>query len=381
MKITVEGYFVERFINICTQKNILLWSIKRQNSTSFACNIVIQDFRKLKPIARKTKCKVNIKNKNGLPFLFERYKKRKILAILLGVLVITLIAVSNFVWNIDIRCDGEINKQEILQILTNNGLEIGKLKSKIDLNKAVRSIRYEREDIAWAGISFNGTNAIVKLVMAQKKPEIISEDEYCSIIAKKDGIITKINVQNGLPTVKPGDLVKKGTTLVNGWLEGKYTGIRYVHAVADIEAKVWYSKSTKAYKNQEIEVKTGKEEKKHKIKINNFEINLFKTLSKFENYDTIEETKKLKLFSDFYLPIEVITIQNYEVEKQQKQYSMEELKQINIEKLEHEIEETIQSKEKIVNKQINIEEDENFVNIEVTYEVLENIGTEEKIVF
>ena len=381
MRITVEGYFIERFINICTQKNILLWNTKRKNATMLSSNISIQDFKSLRKIARTTKCKVTIKNKKGLPFLFERYKKRKILAILLIIFFIGMIAISNFIWNVEIKCEEEINKQEIMAILENNGLQSGKLKTKLDTSKIIRSLRYEREDIAWAGISFEGTNAIVEIVKAQEKPEIIPEDEYCSILSNKEGVITRINVQNGTAAVKVGDLIKPGTILVNGWLEGKYTGIRYVHAAADIEAKVWYSKKERISKEQEIEVRTGNEEKKYSLKLNNFEINFYKTLSKFQNYDTIVENKKLKLFSDFYLPIELINIQNYETETQRVTYNAELIKEQNIARIEQEIEENIENKDNIVNKQINFEEHETYVDIEIIYEVLENVGTKEKIVF
>ena len=249
------------------------------------------DFRRLRRIAKVTKCKITIKNKKGLPFLFEQYKKRKILAVLLCLLLVSLIAISNFVWNIEIETDGEIDKNNILEIAKECGLKIGKLKKDIDTNKIIRNIRLKRDDVAWAGLTINGTNANIKIIKAKEKPEIISQEEYCSIVSDKDGIITKINVQNGTGTVNVGDLIKKGETLVNGWLEGKYTGIRYVHAVADIEAKVRYRKKERIYKLQKIKEKTGAEESRYKIKINNFEINLFKTLSKFQNYDTIVENK------------------------------------------------------------------------------------------
>ena len=381
IRITVEGYFIERFINICTQKNILLWNTKTVGTTIMKTNISISDFRKLHVIAKKTKCRIKIKEKKGLPFFFERYKKRKILAILLVILIATMIIISNFVWNIQIECDGEINKDEIQAILEKNGLKIGALKEELDTSKIARSIRYEREDIAWVGVSFKGTNAIVELIKAEQKPEIIQENEYCSIISDKEGIITKINVQNGTAAVKVGDLIKNGTTLVNGWLQGKYTGIRYVHAMADIEAKVWYSQKRRVYKTQNIEVSTGRQEKKYGLKLNNFEINFYKTLSIFENYDTIIETKKIKLFSDFYIPIELKTIQNYEKEKQMVTYTLEELKENNISQMEKEIEQEIGQKENIVNKQINFNEQDTYVDIEIIYEVIESIGTKEKIVF
>ena len=381
LKIVVEGFFVERFINSCTAKNIFLWNNKRDKSTILTANISIQDFRKIKKIAKITKCKIKIVEKKGLPFIFERYKKRKIFVFFLALILVGLLAMSNFIWNIEIKCDEEIGEDELISILKTNGLAIGKLKKQIDTVKVVQAIRFEREDIAWAGLHFEGTNAILEIVKASEKPEIIPEDEYCNIVSQKEGIITKINAQNGTPAVNVGDLIKKGTILVNGYLEGKYTGIRYVHANADIEAKVWYSKKEKIEKVQEEEVRTGNIENKYSIKINNFEINFYKTLSKFQNCDTIEEYKKIKLFSDFYLPIEWKKKTNYETEKQIQTYSAEELKEIYLPKIEQEIEEQIENKEQIVNKQINFDDKGTYVELEVIYEVIENIGTKEKIVF
>lgn len=68
---------------------------------------------------------------------------------------------------------------------------------------------------------------------------------------------------------------------------------------------------------QEKKVLTGREEKKYEIKFNNFQINLYKTLSKFEKYDTIKVNQKCKIFSNFYLPLEFTTLQNQEYELQQ----------------------------------------------------------------
>ena len=49
--------------------------------------------------------------------------------------------------------------------------------------------------------------------------------------------------------------------------------------------------------------------------------------------------------------------------------------------MEQELNAEIEDKEKIVNKNINTYEKENGLEVYVTYEVLENIGTNEKIVF
>ena len=89
----------------------------------------------------------------------------------------------------------------------------------------------------------------------------------------------------------------------------------------------------------------------------------------------------MKLFSDFYLPISIIKITNKEIEEIEKTYNLEEAKNIGIQQLQKELDDEIVDKENIVNKNINTYEVENGVDVYVTYEVLENIGTNEKIVF
>ena len=242
-------------------------------------------------------------------------------------------------------------------------------------------MRLERSDLAWIGVEIKGTNAVVKVVEADKKPDIIKEDEYCNIVATKPGIIAKIDAANGTPLVKEGDVIKQGTILIGGWLEGKYTGTRYVHANGEVKAKVWYEQKEKVYLNEEITSKTGSFENKYSVKINNFNINFYKTLSKFEKYDTIEEIKKLKIFSNIYLPIQIEKKTNYELTIQNKQNTVEEAKEKAVENAKKVLDEQIKDKENIVNTYINYDQTEEIVEAQVIYEVLEEIGTKEKIVF
>lgn len=185
LNIEIEGYFVEKFINICISRNIFLWNIKRTKSTVAYSNIGISNFKNVCKIAKDTKCKIKIKSKKGLPFIFNRYKKRKIFFAFLLLLTISIISLSNFVWNIEIKGNNNISKEELLQTLQNDGLKLGVLKSKVDTKQIINKMRLERNDLAWVGIEIKGTNAIVKVVEADKKPDIIDEDDYCNIVATK----------------------------------------------------------------------------------------------------------------------------------------------------------------------------------------------------
>ena len=381
IRISIEGYYIERFINICGNEKITIWNLKRNKNVKLELNIGIKNLKKVAKIAKQTKCKIKIIKKKGLPFLFNRYRKRKLFFVFLLVIIIGLGISSNFVWNIQIVEEDKESIENLYQDVVESGLEIGKMKSKINTKDIINKVRLKRNDIAWMGIELKGTNAIVKVVKATAKPEIVDDNEYCNIVSDKQGIITKINAQNGTIAVKVGDTVNVGTTLINGWMEGKYTGLRYVHAKGEIQAKVWHTKNKKILYNATEKTETGNIENKYQIKINNFEINLSKRLSKFKIYDTIVLENKFKIFSDFYLPISLVKITNKEIKEEQKNYNVEQAKDLGIEQLQAELNNEIENKEKIVNKIINTYEKEDGIEVYVTYEVLEDIGTNEKIVF
>ena len=381
LRIIVEGYYIERFINICRNQNYMMWNIKKANDINIELNIEIKQFRQICKIAQKTQCKIKIKAKRGLPFLLNKYKKRKLFILLLFLILFLIFFSSQFVWNIEITEESGLTIENIMEDIQNAGLKIGTLKDDIDTKEIINKVRLQRNDIAWIGIELKGTNAIVKLVKAEEKPEIVDENEYCNIVSDKNGVITKINAQDGTANVNIGDTVSVGDVLINGWMEGKYTGVRYVHAKGEVEARVWYTMNkTIEYKTTEKQY-TGNEDINYEIKVNNFKINFPKGVSKFNFYDTIETENKVKLFSNFYLPISVVKTTYKEYEEIEKTYSLEEAKNLGIQEIEEELGNQIENKENIVNKNINTYEHENCIDIYVTYEVLENIGTNEKIVF
>ena len=361
------------------ESGIYLENLKREKSTIIKASVPVKEFKNVAKIAKESKCKIKIKGKKGLPFILNRYRKRKIFAISLLLVLVSLVVLSGFIWNIEITGNETISSEEILNIVKGEGLETGKLKRKIDSKKIVEKIRLNRSDISWVGIKISGTNAVIEIVEADKAPNVINKDDYCNIVANKDAMIVSANAQNGTLQVKEGDVVKQGSVLIAGWLEGKYTGVRYVHATGQVMAKVWYSKKEKVYYKQNERKQTGNVEKKYSINIKNFAINFYKKLSKFEIYDTINTEKKLRISSNFYLPFELIVKENHEVIEEEKNYSKDEAKQIGIDNISKELKSQINNEKDIVNEYINTNESEEYIEVEVIYEVLENIGTEEKI--
>lgn len=133
--INVEGFFIERFLNICRNKKIFLQDLHRENSTYIKAKILKSDFREVARIAKKTKCKVKIEKKSGIPFVVNKYRKRKIFAIAIIVIAIFIFVLTKFIWNIEVIGNEKLSEDEIINLVSEYGIEVGKLKTGINIEK------------------------------------------------------------------------------------------------------------------------------------------------------------------------------------------------------------------------------------------------------
>lgn len=376
--VCIEGFYIEKVINACKKNNIALINLDRKSNTVVYASINVKYFRVLAKIVKSNSCKMRIIKKQGVPFVLKKYEKRKVFVIMIFVLCASFYILSQFIWNIEFVGEEEL-ANSVLSIAGEEGLDTGKLKSRINLEKIINRLRAERDDIAWVGIRMKGTNVRIEIVKADSIPKIVDENEYCNIVATKDAMIESITAQNGTIQVQKGDVIKQGSILISGTMEGKYTGIQNVHAVGTIIGKVWYKEKARVYYKTDRRNQTGRKEIKYAIKLDKFTINFFKKLSNFEIYDTIRTGKKLKISSNFYLPFQLEIITNQELKNEKIEYTIDEAKNQAINEAKTKLSGKIGDNEGIINEYINTDENEEYIDVEVTYEVLENIGTEEKI--
>ena len=69
LRIRVEGYSPERFLNLCCYHGIFLWNL-RPAKGAYEMNIRVRDFRRLRPMVRKSRAKVRITQKEESRFLY-----------------------------------------------------------------------------------------------------------------------------------------------------------------------------------------------------------------------------------------------------------------------------------------------------------------------
>lgn len=294
--VQIEGFFTERFINLCRTNNVKIWNVRNITSGLVSFDIYISEFKKLRKIAKKTKCKVKIKSKKGIYFFAFKYRKRKLFIILAILLIISVCTFSNFIWNIKIVGNEKVDSEIIYKSLKDSGFKIGKLKVGTQKSEIANKVRADIPEISWLGIDFSGTTAYVKVIEKTKiSDENIQENANGDIVAIKNGIITKIIPENGTALYKEGSYVEEGMKLIEGKIYSKILEERAVSAKGIVMANVEYPFEKEYYYNIFEKVYNNKKRWSVGITINSKEY-MINYLNKSLKYDKIKKSKGLNVF-------------------------------------------------------------------------------------
>lgn len=307
--VEIEGFFTERFINLCKINNIKIWDIRNIVKGIVRFKMNISDFKKIRKIVKKTKCKIKIKEKKGIYFTLFKYRKRKLIFLLLFMLIFFSISFSTFIWNINISGNSKIDNQTIIQGLREIGIYTGKSKIGMDTKQIINNLRIKVPELSWVGIEINGTTINVKVAeKTQINSDDIQESAIGDIIASKSGIITKIVPENGTAKFKIGSYIEQGTIAIEGTLYSKILEPKPVTAKGILRSNCEYELKSEYKYDNIVKNYTGKKRYTVGITINSKE-NIINYLNKSKKYDINKSSKKINVLGneisfDFYTFVE-----------------------------------------------------------------------------
>lgn len=381
VRIKVWGYSPERFINLCGNHNILLWDIVNCGSCNTMC-VSIAGFRKLRTITKKTKTRVAILEKKGLPFLLPHMKKRSIFLFgLLGCLLF-LHGMSNYIWTIEIVGNGSVTTDVLMDFLAEHEIVCGSRKKKLDIERLEKSIREKFDIVTWTSARLDGTRLYIQIKENQKAPPQIEEKDESGmdLQATKEGTIVSIVTRSGVPLVRAEDQIEPGDILVSGAVPvyGEDTlvkGYQFCRADADIFLRCGRHYEERLPVAYQYKVYSGKEIKVPYVRIFENELRLPFPKNNFAKSDCLISENRVEPLPDFYLPVVFGSFRYREYELMEKKYTMEQAKVLCAEKLSRIIE-TLQEKGvQIIQKNVKIEKDSAHYIMKADFIVVEKTGT------
>jgi similar to stage IV sporulation protein len=326
--VRIRGAAPERFINLCCNKKIFIWDLKRIEE-DYQFHISVKNYKNLKPIARKTGMVPKITQKSGFPFFMHRYRKRKGFFIGIFLCIILVYILSLFIWDISILGGSKYTPEAMLEFLEENEVFTGIKKKKVDCQEIEETIRLAYNDIGWVSAEIKGTRLIIKITETNMPAPAEIAIAPSHMIATKNGIIKEIITRSGTPLVKAGDVVKKGDILVSGIITvmddfNVVISNQPVVADADIQCKSYYDYYDELPMSYIDKIYTKESKKGYYVALIGKKIFLYNRRNTYNKYDIIVNENTLHVTNSFYLPFQYGTIMTREYVEERKIYTEDE---------------------------------------------------------
>lgn len=380
--ITIEtkGITKERFLNMVVHKDIRIWDIYYTKGI-IVSKISINDFKKLKPLAKKTNIKYKIINKYGAPFFIYKHRKRKILFLGIPLCLMFLYVLTSFVWAISIIGYDKINHDNIINALNENGLTIGSFKHNINKLAIEDKLLEIFNEMSFVNININGTRATVTIAESIPQVEIIDRVTPSNLVSNNYGIVHSVHVSSGEAVVVPGDVVSFGDLLVTGMVvdENVENATHLIHAIAEIYAYVYYNISFTILDEQTTQHLTGNTTSVYSFNFLGYNLTLPSFVQNFQNYDTITSRRFLNFGYYYPLPFALITTTKREYALQTSIITEEQTNEIAIKQINNILTTYFPFAIDIIQKQITKEKTYNGTYINAIITTIQNISKEEEI--
>ena len=304
VKFSGKGVFPERFLNLCANNNILVWSpkIKYGELSGF---MHINDYKRIRKIAKKSCMRLKITKRKGVPFLINRYKRRYGIPIGVALFFFIIVYLSGFCLNITVCGDGVLKTEKLENALAKSGIYIGRDLSEFDADTARQDFLIKNRQYSFAAVNIKGSHISVELVKTNKKRMKKLSKTPCNIIAKNAGKILKVKAYEGRISVKIGEAVAPGDLLVSGVVELTNKTTKFVHSEAEVLALTRHKLEVFAPFKTKQKLKSSEIITRSVFKIANINIPLYLGEVK-KPYETKKQVKKYKI-GGVELPFKKIT--------------------------------------------------------------------------
>ena len=333
VRVRLTGRSPERFFNLCRSSKILLWNIACEKE-EYRFFLLLPDFYRIRPFARKAGVRVRIQEKLGLPFFLYRNRKRKLFAVGAASFFLLLFVLSRFIWNISFSGNLLFTDDMLTGQLREIGVCYGMPKRGVDCDRIEEELRSRCPRIVWVSAHVSGTRLQIRIRENETADGIpLREESPRNLVAETAGTVVSILVRAGKAAVQPGDEVEKGQILVEGMLpvtndSGEVERTLFVRADADIRLR-----TTKIFREwvphfQTVRSYTGKKQRGFRLRAGAVDILAMPPLAGKRNWDLTGVSRQIVLFGDFFLPVwtEAITAREYEkVERKRTKTELNDL--------------------------------------------------------
>lgn len=215
-------------------------------SGGFSADCPARQYLRLLPLARRCRVRLRVLRRHGVYFALRATLRRR--GLFAGALVFGLLLwqAQGLVWAVD--CSGLTAGQaaRAMQALREVGLQPGARVTQQLLTAGEYALLENDGEFSWASVNFEKGRLTVEAAAAKPVPEI-DGGEIRELVAKSDGQVVAVKLEDGTPMVTPGQQVAAGQVLIGTARADRAGALNYRRAAGVVLAQVnWQGEAQQA---------------------------------------------------------------------------------------------------------------------------------------
>ena len=306
-EVEIYGVFPEAVINRCAAAGLNLRRVRAIDGQTLRCTAFESDLAALEASCARCQCELRLLRIHG-GSRDRRLLRRRVWLPVTALLVAGLLFFSSlFVWDVEVRGAESVSRATILRALEESGLRRGCFWPALETDLLRSRTLCRVPELAWLGVSVNGSRAVVLVTERVERPEIYADSEPCDLVAAHTGVVRRVAVRNGKTLVQPGQAVLAGETLVSGKPDNLMGTTRLVRAQGEIWADTWHELTAVCPVPEAGKGNGARGLTRFALKIGDARINFFgKSRKTLDGYDKILQEYNLGVDGLFALPVSLV---------------------------------------------------------------------------
>lgn len=377
VSIEIQGTFPESVLNACAARNIEFWGVRKPDRYTLRMNVRKKQAAVVMAVARHCQCQVNWTKDGGAPVAWRKLRIRY--ALLAGAIAcLAVLTVSSaFVWEIRVEGNETLSTGEIVRALDDCGVRIGSFWPAFTGDSLRNDLLLRLPELRWAAVNYDSSTITVIVRERTEKPDMVYEDIPTHLVASKPGLVSNLSVLKGYPTVKVGQTVLAGESLVSGAVPSTFGDTRLVHALGTVEARTWYEIRADLSVQAAGKQYTGRETSRYALTFGTNRVNLYWNSSIYEgNCDKIITEYPAAVEGVFTLPVSLVKETYIEYNVTVREQSVDGLKRSMEQELYAYLESILAEDGTITTSSVSFSEKDGVLSATLHAECLENIARE-----
>ena len=307
VRVRAECAFPERVLNLCGAQDLAFWDLEWESPTAFTCRLSRRDWKRLREAGKKLDCTFSLVGLEGAPYFLLRFRHRQ--ALLIGLLgcALTLFLGSFFIWDFQVEGNETVPTERILRALEKNGVTLGTFGLSLDGEDIRNHMLLDVPELIWVAVNVSGCRAEIQVRERTPAPVMIDRREPCNLVARRAGLVKRVQTIGGVACVIPGSAVTEGQILISGVEDTDTVGALVLAGMGKLEARTWYHLSASMPLTVLEKQYTGKEKTGVSLIFGTRRIKFFSNSSiEGAEYDKITNRRPFSLLG-VPLPVTVVT--------------------------------------------------------------------------